>query len=250
MNAAVRVEAVKLLRSQVGVVATAVIVGGLAALTTGIMAAAASGRTDLIAKLGPAATADWDGLVGTAAQILGAGGVVGFGVVLAWMFAREFADNTIGNLFALPVGRASIAAAKLLVFCLWAGATSLVAVLGLAVAGFALGFGWPDADALGGLGRLLGLGILTAAVVTPVAWVSTLSRSLLAGVATTILIVVIAQVAVIAGTGGWMPVAAPALWATGAGGGASPPQLLLSVATGAAFAVLTAGTWHRLQLDR
>lgn len=250
MSVAVRVEALKLRHSPVGVIATSAIVGGTIALLAGITAALASGNPELIAKAGPAATRDWAGLLSSAAQITGAGGLLGFGVVLAWMFAREFTDGTISALFALPVGRGRIAVAKLVVYALWATAVSTALAGGLLVLGLALGYGVPDAEAWTGLGRQLGLGLLTAAIATPIAWVATLTRSMLSGVGTAIGLVVLAQVGALAGAGGWMPLAAPALWAMSGGGAVTTGQLALAVALALVFAGLTRASWTRLQMDR
>ena len=118
------------------------------------------------------------------------------------------------------------------------------------VIGLGFGLGLPDASAWAALGRQVVLGILTAALALPVAWASTAGRSLLAGVATAVGLVIIAQVGVLAGAGGWMPLAAPALWAIGAGPAITIGQLGLSLALGAAFAAVTVASWHRLQLDR
>lgn len=249
MNAAIRVEATKLLRSPVGVIATAAIAGGILVLVLGIMVAVRSGDTAIVAKAG-GARADWAGLIGTAAQITGAGGLLGFGVVLAWLFAREFADGTITGLFALPVGRGRIAAAKLAVYALWAVAVSVGLTVGSAVLGIALGFGMPDASAQAGLARQFALGILTAALALPVAWVATAARSLLAGVATAVALVVIAEVGAIAGAGAWMPFAAPALWAMSAGSAVSALQLSVPVLVATLVAAATVWSWGRLQLDR
>jgi ABC-2 type transport system permease protein len=60
--------------------------------------------------------------------------------------------------------------------------------------------------------------------------------------------VVVAQVSVLAGLGGWMPLAAPALWALGTA--VSPLQLALLIPFGAIFVALIAQSWRRMQLDR
>jgi ABC-2 type transport system permease protein len=250
MIAAVRVEALKLLRSPVGLIAAAATVGGIALLTGGILLAAATGDPQTVAKLGDAATPDWHGITATAAQITAAGGLVAFGVVIAWLFAREFADGTVTGLFGLPVGRGALAVAKLVVFAGWAVAVSLATAVALVIVGLVSGFGLPDPTTWAALGRQIVLGILTAVLVLPVAWVASATRSLLAGVAATIGLVVIAQVGVIAGADGWMPLAAPALWAMSSGAAVTPLQICAALGLGAAFAGLTTLTWHRLQLDR
>jgi ABC-2 type transport system permease protein len=63
-------------------------------------------------------------------------------------------------------------------------------------------------------------------------------------------LVVVARVSVLAGLGGWMPLAAPALWAISLGMGVSPVQLALLIPFGAIFIVLIAQSWRRMQLDR
>ncbi|MFC7618802.1 ABC transporter permease [Microlunatus sp. GCM10028923] len=250
MRAAIRVEAIKLTRSLVGVIGSAAIIGGVLVLVGGITAAIRSGRPDLTAKLGASATADWPGLLAASAQITAAGAFGGFGIVLAWMFAREFTEGTITGLFALPVGRGSIASAKIIVFAGWALAVNVMIIAGLTGVGLLLGYGLPAGPDLSGLGRQFVLGILTAAITLPVAWIATLTRSLLAGVAVTVGLVVVGQVGVLAGAGGWLPIAAPALWALGQGPGVSPGQFCVLGLFVILSAALTVLSWVRLQLDR
>lgn len=250
MKIAIRVEALKLSRSSVGVIATIAIVCGTLALLAGITAALAGGNPELTAKLGPAATRNWAGLLSSAAQITAAGGLLGFGVVLTWMFAREFTDGTIPGLFALPISRSRIAIAKLTVYALWAIGASVILTGCLLALGVLLGYGAPDTQTWAALGRQLSLGLLSAAIATPAAWVATLTRSILAGVGATIGLVVLAQVGALAGAGGWMPLAAPGLWAMSRGTDVHPAQLGLAIAVALVFAALTASSWNRLQLNR
>lgn len=250
MNEAVRVEALKLTRSPVGIIGSAAVVLGVGALCTVMMAALTSSDPQLAAKMGPNATRDWAGLLGTAAQITGAGGLLAFGVVAAWLFGREFTDGTITGLFGLPIGRGTIAAAKLAVYAAWGTVVSAAVAVVVLLLGLALGFGTPTAAVWEGLGRLLVLGALSAAVAVPTAWVATITRSLLGGVSVAIGLVVVAQVGVLAGGGGWVPLAAPALWAISGGAVVSAVQLGGAVAFAAMAAAATIWSWHRLQLDR
>src|SRR5690625_5509569 len=82
---AIRAEAHKLLRSLVGIIASSALIVGTLALLAGITAGVASGNEELIAQAGPAANLNWDGLLLGAGQITAAGGLIGFGVVLAWL---------------------------------------------------------------------------------------------------------------------------------------------------------------------
>jgi ABC-2 type transport system permease protein len=251
MRAAIWAEFVKLAGSTVGRVGSAAIVIGISVLSGSMLLAAAT-ATDpqLLAKLGPVATGDWQGFLLGAAQITGAGGLGGFAVVLAWMFGREFGDGTITGLFALPVGRPTIALAKLIVYAVWAAAMSLLLALVLIFVGTLAGLGPIDSEIWAMLARQSALGVMSAAITLPVAWAATLSRSVLGGVSVAIGLVVVAQVSVLAGLGGWMPLAAPALWAVSLGAAVTPIQLAMVIPFGAIFVVLTALSWRRMQLDR
>lgn len=250
MSAAVKVEAVKMLRSPVGLVATLTLVLGLCGLLTVITVGAAARQPDLMAKLGPAAAPGWAGLLAGAAQVVSVSSLLACGVVVAWMFGREFADGTIVGLFALPVSRWQIAVAKLAVYLVWTTAVGLLLSVSVACLGLAFGYGPPGPEVVAALLRLWLLTVLSGLIAVPAAWVASLARSLLAAVGCTIALVVIGQISALAGLGGWIPVAAPALWAMGAGATVTGLQLMLVVVFGLGFAGLTALAWSRLQLRR
>lgn len=251
MRVAIWAEAIKLAGSTVGRVGSIAIVVGIAVISGSLLLAAAT-TTDsqLLAKLGPVADGDWRGFLLGAVQITGAGGLGGFAVILAWIFGREFGDGTITGLFALPVRRSTIALAKLVIYAAWVSAMSVTLALALLGVGWLAGLGAPDAETWWMLSRQAALGIMSMALTIPVAWAASLSRSVLGGVSVAIGLVVVAQVSVLAGLGGWMPLAAPALWALSEGTGVSIVQLSLVVPFGALAIMATVVTWRRLQLDR
>jgi ABC-2 type transport system permease protein len=203
----------------------------------------------MVAKLGALVEpGGWSGYLATASQITATAGLLGFGVVLSWLFGREFTDGTITGLFALPISRGTIARAKLLVYAAWAVAVSSVLVVMIVGLGLALGLGRiPDATAAD-VARQFAVTILTAAIALPAAWAATLGRGLLGGIGTIIGVVVVAQVAAISGLGAWFPFAAPGLWA--AGSDVSAAQLALVVPVAVGFGLLVTLSWRRLQLDR
>ena len=250
MRAAMRVEALKLAHSLVGVIATLAVVAGMLALLGGITAGVAGGNPEMVAKAGPAGALNWDGLLAGAAQITAVASILGFGIVLSWMFGREFTEGTVTGLFALPVSRTRIALAKLTVYALWATVVSVALTAGVLVLGLTLAYGPPSSQTWGALGRVLVLALLSAGIAVPVAWVATFSRSLLAAVGCTVALVVIAEVGALAGAGGWMPLAAPALWAMSGGTAVTSTQLALALAVPGAFTALVCASWSRLQLDR
>ena len=230
--------------------ATALLVLGILTMATSMTLAATAGNEQVLAKLGPLADTDgWDQLIGIVSMISAPATLLGFGVVLSWMVGREFADETIAGLFALPVSRRDIAIAKLGVFLGWAIAVAVLLTIGCALAGITLGYGVPRDHEVATLLRLLCLVVLTGFLALPAAWAATLGRGLLPGIATTIVMIAVGQILTIAGTGAWLPIAAPALWAL-LPDEVSWGQLATVPALGACAALLTGRSWRRLQLDR
>jgi ABC-2 type transport system permease protein len=247
---AVGVETRKAVASRVLPWTTGILGLGLAALTAGLLAAAAAGDERVLARLGPLAEAHgWSLLVGTAAQILAAGGFGACGILVAWLFGREFADGTVAGLFALPVRRATLALGKLIVFLGWALIVAVALTVVLALLGAAAGLAATDPDGAVELVRIPVLMLLTAFLAVPAGWIASLARSVLAGIAATIVLLIVAQVCAVLGVGTWVPLVAPALWAIAP---ATVPWtallgvLVVPVAFGGAIAV----TWSRMQLDR
>ncbi|WP_426319921.1 ABC transporter permease [Microbacterium sp. E-13] len=250
LRTAASVEMRKLVASRVLPWTTGILILGLAALTIGLLSAAAAGDERVLARLGPLAeTHGWTLLVGTAAQILAAGGFGACGILIAWLYGREFTDGTIAGLFALPVSRSTIAWGKLLVYLAWAAAVSAALTLMLLAIGSMAGLLVVDAEHIGELVRVPILAMLTALLAVPAGWIASVARSTLAGIAATIVLLIAAQVCAILGVGAWVPFVAPALWAIAPD---SVPwiALLAVVAVPVVFGAATSCTWARMQLDR
>lgn len=251
-RAAVWVELRKACASRVLLTTTFLVVAGIALLAGVLVAAARAGNAQILAQLGPLADAGgWTLLTGVTAQITAAGALLAFGVALSWTFGREFTDHAITGLFALPVTRSIIALAKLLIHLLLTVAVALALTVLVLAAGLLLDLGPIDADVQRQLARQAMLTLLTGLIATPAGWAATLGRGPLLGIATTLVILVAAQVVAIAvpGAAAWLPMSSPALWALQPGS-VHAGQLTLVAVLPIAFAVLTAVTWRRLQLDR
>lgn len=243
MNAAIRVELLKLRRSPVIAVATGAIILGVLALLGGITLGIKTGNPQLIAKAGPAATLDWAGLLLAADQVISAAVLLGFGMVLSWIFGREFTDGTINGLFGLPTSRAEIVGAKFVVYLIWCLIVSAALTLGLLLLGVTFGYGMPP---ITGLWKITGLSFFSALVALPVAWLTTLSRSVFAGIGTTIGLVVTAQVGALVGVGSWLPTVAPALWALSLATGWIVMAVVVPWA--AFFAAVCCRSWAKLSM--
>lgn len=255
LGAAITTEARKIRRARVAVATLIMLDLGIALVCAAAVLGARSDDAALAAKLGPlVADGGWAGYLSASAQVTAVAGLLGFGVVLAWQFGREFSEGTVTGLFAIPVPLRTTAAAKLLVYLCWAFVVSSGLILTLLIGGASLGLGLPGRDIWSLLARQYGLALLTAGLAIPAAWAATLGRGLLAGIAAIIAVIVLAQIAVFTGLGGWFPFSAPGLWAATAGGDrhsvVSAGQLALVAPVAASCAGLTLRAWHRLQLDR
>lgn len=248
MKQAIIVELIKLGRSRVGQIGAGAMIAGIVLICAGLLLGVHNQNPQILAEVAPLDITTWEGYFAMTSQITGVAALLGFGVVLAWQFAREFTDGTISGLFALPISRAQIALAKIVAYGIWAVVVSILLTLALVLVAFVFGIGGP-VDQLALL-RQFFLTLMSALVVLPVALVATLGRSLLAGVGTAIGLIVFAQVAVIIGVGGWFTPAAPALWAISEGKDVSLLQLLLVAPVASLFVVLTSWVWRTLQLDR
>jgi len=197
------------------------------------------------------AAADWAAYFDMSAGTVATGGLFGFGLVIVWLFGREFVDGTIAGLFGLPVRLGQIALAKIVLFTLWACAVTAMLSLALLCVGAAIGLGAFDGAALAALARFGTVSVLTASLTVPFALVATLSRDYLAPIGVILGVVILTSVLAQAGLGGWLPYAAPGMWA-GAGGAGDPIVIAIQLANVVILAALFAGLvvrrWKRLEI--
>jgi ABC-2 type transport system permease protein len=255
MRAALAAEWLKLRRSRLGWMTALVLGVGVPGLTAGFMAAA-SGPADSPVALKVNAMligTGWTAYLGMSAQLQSVAMVFGAGLVTAWCFGREFTDHTLGGLFALPISRPTIAAAKVAVTFVWSALVCLMNITVTCVLAPLAGLTVPSAAVFLNPGlKAVAVGLCAALLATPLAFIASAARGYLPAIAALILIVVITQILSVLGVGGWFPYAAPSLWA-GMGGQAaaaliSPQQLSLIPLTGAAGIAATIWWWRRMQV--
>ena len=249
LRAAVAVEWLKFRSSSVPLVTTLLLVVGTVTVSSATMLAPGSGGAFAEKAAVMVSANDWTALFTVAGQVAAVGGLIAFGVVAGWIYGREFSDGTVSGLYALPVSRSTIALAKLVVLLGWASTIGPALTGSLLLAGWALGLDASATSVTALSARLIVTTMLTALLALPCAAVATVTRGYLAAIGAVIALVVATQVAVIAGTGGWFPFAAPGLWATStspAVGSMMAVQLMLALPIAAGAALLTTRAWRRL----
>jgi ABC-2 type transport system permease protein len=178
-----------------------------------------------------------------------AGGILVLGVVQAFVFGREYAEGTAKNLLTLPVGRAAIVAAKLVVSAVW--------FLGMAVLLYAetlaLGLlidlsGFSTALLAATLRRAVRLVLEVLLLSSVPAWIAVAARGYLAPLGFSILLLMVGDLFAHTGWGPWVPWSIPLLSA-GAGGADAPvPGMGSLLVLIGVFAAGFAATY--LHLDR
>ncbi|WP_062518336.1 ABC transporter permease [Demequina gelatinilytica] len=192
-------------------------------------------------------------VAGLAGQVVAVVALIGVGFAVAWLVGREWADGTIGSLFALPVSRAQIARAKLLVIAAWAATCLTLAMALTAAALAAVDRGSFTGAVAAQLVRVWAAGLMMATLALGFAWVAVRSRGYLGAAGAIIAVTAASQILAMIGVGAWVPFIAPAMWA-GAGGpeeasAIGPGSLVLAVAFAAFTAWASVRAFARARLD-
>jgi ABC-2 type transport system permease protein len=159
-----------------------------------------------------AGVADWPAYLGLLVQATSVGGFVLVGLLVIWVFGREYSERTAKDLLALPAPREATVLAKFVVVACWSLVlTALIFGIGLAV-GNAIGLpGW-TAALVASSARGVALGTaLTICLVTPFAWAACAGRGYLPPVGGMFFVVFLSQVLATLGWGAYFPWAVPAL---------------------------------------
>jgi hypothetical protein len=176
----------------------------------------------------------------SAGQVLTVVMILAAGFAVTWSFGREWADGTLGSLFALPVSRSTIAAAKVAVLVGWVLAC-VTAAVALTAVGVLVAGGSLTGEVAGVLVVDWAGGLLMGALGLPFAWVAVRFRGYLGGVGGIIAVTAVSQLLAGVGLGRWVPYVAPALWVGAGGPDAAGTVGPLQLAWALAFAVLGAG---------
>jgi ABC-2 type transport system permease protein len=161
--------------------------------------------------------ADWPSYLGFLTQAVAGGGIVLFGLIVSWVFGREYSDRTVKDLLALPTSRSSIVLAKFVVVAVWSAAlTALICLVGLGIGAAIRLPGAPTPVLLQGMSKILLAGCMAIALVTPIAFFASAGRGYLAPIGFVFLISLLTQVLAAAGWGEFFPWAIPALYSQGA----------------------------------
>ena len=165
-----------------------------------------------------AGTAEWATLFSLLSQATAVGGGIVFAIFTIWVFGREFSDQTVKELLALPTSREAIVTAKFIVIAIWTLFLTLLSFgLGLLVGKLVVIPGWSQTLLQTASVDIIGVGVLTILLLPFVALIASLGRGYMASFGWVILIVFLSQIAAVTGWGDWFPWSVPALFSGAAG---------------------------------
>jgi ABC-2 type transport system permease protein len=171
-----------------------------------------SAKADLVAF----AATDWPTYLNLYGQMVAIGGYFLFILVISWVFGREFVDGTLKDLLAVPVPRASILLAKYITVALWAfGITLVIYLAGLLMGALIRLPGGSTSVLFEGSAALIAISCLVFLVVAPFAFFASLGRGYLLPIGVAVLTLIMTNLVIILGWGGYFPWAVPALYAQG-----------------------------------
>ncbi|HAN19570.1 MAG: hypothetical protein A2X13_15000 [Bacteroidetes bacterium GWC2_33_15] len=153
---------------------------------------------------------NWEGYLTMLNQLVATIGLIGFGFVTSWVFGREYIDRTITNILCLPVSRTAIVTAKFSIVVLWC----LLLVLIILVAGISIGYligipGWSDQLFSQFFSKYILISGLTILLSSPVAFIASYGRGIIAALAFVILMLIMSQFIALVGLGPYFPWAVP-----------------------------------------
>ncbi len=159
---------------------------------------------------------DWPTYLGLYGEIIGAGGLILFILIISWIFGREFTDGTLKDMLAVPVQRTTILLAKFIVAAIWSEVLTLV----IFIAGLVMGAiiklpGGSISIILQSSAVVVKTSCLVIAVILPFALFASIGRGYLLPIGVAILMMMMINLVEIVGWGEYFPWAVPELFAQG-----------------------------------
>jgi ABC-2 type transport system permease protein len=192
-----------------------------------------AGRSATVsAKVSVLGKGDWASFVNIMLQMVLTIGTIGFGLVTAWIFGREYSEKVIKDIIALPISPISFVIAKLIIAFIW----GFILIITLFVVGSIVGLltkmpGWVEIDFGQAIKLFLECAFFNLLLGTLVAFVASIGRGYMLPIAYVILTLILTQL-IFVGMPSltiYMPWALPALF-SGIAGQAAPEPTGLSYA--------------------
>lgn len=159
------------------------------------------------------ATNDWTTYFNLLCQAITSVGFIGFGFISAWVFGNEYNNRTIKDMLALPVSRTSVVLAKYTVIAMWC---ILLIFLFYSISyftGHGLKLeGWHPGAINTHSEKFVVTSLLTVLLCSPVGFLASFSRGIIAPITFVIITIFLAQFAGVMGFGAYFPWSVPGVY--------------------------------------
>jgi len=163
--------------------------------------------------------ANWPTYFGILNMAMTGVGMVLFGFITSWVFGREYSDNTMKDLLAIPVRRTTIVASKFIVTAVWSIMLSAIFyILGISAGALINMTGWTNDLFLKSIGMFFAASALTIMLSMPVGLAASISRGYLLPVGFVIAVLMLSQFAGALGFSQYFPWSIPMVYVSDTGG--------------------------------
>jgi ABC-2 type transport system permease protein len=179
---------------------------------------------DLASKLGMIGTkatmmqfgeASWKSFFLLINQGIAAIGLVGYGFITSWVFGREYTDNTLKDLLALPASRSNIVAAKFSIVIIWCLIVTTIFLLVAMLCGTLTQIpGWSGETISSCISVFVLVALMSILLSTPVAFFACYSKGYFLPLGIVILTLILANFTGVVGLGPYFPWAVPGIYST------------------------------------
>ena len=172
---------------------------------------------DMASKLGLVGTKasffdenNWEGFFLILNQSVAMIGTIGFGFITSWVFGRDYIQRTVIDILALPVSRSSIVISKFFIVALWCLLLTIIMFLSSIIIGHLIKIpDWSGQVFSQYAYKIFITSFLTLLLITPVAFIASYSKGIIAALAFVILTMIMAQFVSLVGLGPYFPWAIP-----------------------------------------
>jgi len=192
--------------------------------------------------------ADWASYVTVISQMVGIGGMIVIGVMASFLFGREYAEGTAKNILALPVSRAGVVTAKLIVGAVWYAAVIVwVYILAISLGALLSMPGYTGELLRSAVARGARLAVETIMLISIPAWIGVASKGYFGPLGFTMFSLIMGNVFGVTGWGPWFPWAIVPLDSGMAGPGVALPGWGARIVLLATFCVGWFLTWRTFE---
>jgi len=155
---------------------------------------------------------NWNNYLALLLQGIGAIGLIGFGFITSWVFGREYSENTLKDILALPVSRSTIVISKLLIAGMWSILLACIFVISSIIFGYLYGIpGWSGEILLEFLHKTALITLLTVLLCSTTSLFASIGGGVLLPIGIVILTMIMANFSGLVGLGSYFPWSIPLL---------------------------------------